>query len=100
MKKLLLILAFIPTLTNARDPVIIEKKVVCNDLKVIIENLMKRHGEEPIWIGYKEKDRSKYSLFLRDDGAWTLIQYSGSTACILGAGNDSEVVDLDPPPMI
>lgn len=101
MKLLLTLgLAVLPVFAVAKEPVIVDKSVACGDIKIVLKNLIEKYDEEPVWIGESKDDRSKYSLFLNNNGAWTLIQYRGNVACIIGAGENSEVVDLDPPPTI
>lgn len=95
MKSLVLGLAFLPLFASAQEPVIIEKPVVCNNIEIILTNLLGKYREEPVWIGYKIKEKIQFGLFLSDSGSWTLIQYNDKTACIIGAGEKSEVVDLD-----
>lgn len=89
MKLLISILFLIPIYSWAQEPVVVEKKIVCNWVSVILGTLKETYKEEPVWVGI-DKDRSRYGLFVNPkNGHFTLVQFNNEIACILGAGESS-----------
>ena len=89
MKKLLLLLLCVPGLVWANEPVIVEKKIACNWVPIVLENLTRDHQEHPVWVG--RQDNTSYSLFLNTEkSTWTLIQFNREIACVIGAGTESQ----------
>ena len=74
-------------------PVEIEKKVVCDNTKRIVDVLINEYNESPIWAGNDEK--SKYSILINQEtGTWTIIQFDKNTTCILGTGENSRATSF------
>lgn len=92
MKRTLIFLLFLVGTVQADEPVVIDKKVVCNWTKPLLENLAKKHGEEPVWLG-QSKGEGRYSLFVNPNtGAWTLVQFNHDVACVIGAGENHQPI--------
>lgn len=92
MKRILALLLFFSVLAQADEPVVIDKKVVCNWTKPLLENLAKKHGEEPVWLG-QGNEQGRYTLFVNPNtGAWTLVQFNREVACVIGAGESHQVI--------
>lgn len=99
MKAILLVLflAAISTISYAdnkqSDFVIKYKEVGCSSLSAIID-ILKDPGvdEKPIWVGKVDNKSTVVLLINTTTRAWTLIQYQGDNACILDAGDRSEIV--------
>lgn len=89
MKKLF-ILALLPFTVNAQQQY--NKPVMCAQTQQVINTLIgKEYKEKPIWMGVNEKNNT-FSLFVNQDTkSWTLIEFRGNTACVLGAGEESQV---------
>jgi hypothetical protein len=91
MKRGLLLVLF-PMCTWAQDPIAVDKKVMCNWTKPLLENLSKKHQEEPVWLGNGEQGDT-YSLFVNPNtGDWTLVQFNNEIACVIGAGTRSQTL--------
>jgi len=90
--KYLLILLFIMGCTTAVGQTTANKRVVCLDTESLIRNLIGRdYEEQPVWLGVNEQN-STFSLFINKETlTWTIIEFKGKTACILGAGSDSQI---------
>ena len=74
----------------------INKKVVCDDTKSLLDTLLNEYQESPVWAGTDEK--SKYSLLINQEtGTWTIIQFDKNTTCILGVGENSRLIDVSKP---
>lgn len=85
-----------PTFVWAQDPVIVEKKIVCNWVSIVLSTLKNTHKEEPIWVG-NDRDQSRYSLFVNPkNGQFTIVQFNHEIACILGAGETSVNIPTKP----
>lgn len=94
MKKILILLCMIPHLAWGQEPVIVEKKIMCNWLNLVLENLAENYQERPVWVG--QQDNTAYSLLVNPKrGTWTLIQFNKEIACVIGSGNASNA--LNPP---
>lgn len=92
MKRILTSLLLVTGLAQADEPVIIDKKVVCNWTKPLLENLAKKHGEEPVWLGHGN-EQGRYTLFVNPNtGAWTLVQFNQEVACVIGAGERNQTI--------
>ncbi len=88
----LIFLLLVSGLVMADDPVVVDKKVVCNWTKPLLENLSKKHREEPIWLGQSSAE-GRYTLFVNPDtGAWTLVQFNNEIACVIGAGERNQKI--------
>lgn len=96
MKFLISILFLIPIYSWAQDSVVVEKKIVCNWVSVILGTLKDTYKEEPIWVG-TDKDRSRYGLFVNPkNGHFTLVQFNNEIACVIGAGESSFNLPIKP----
>ena len=68
------------------------KAVMCADTEKVITALTgKDYKEQPFWMGVDQKDHT-YSIFYnKQTTGWTIIEFKGKTACILGAGEESQL---------
>ena len=105
MKKLLALIALILVasyIANAlaqSSTVEVNKKVVCDDTKSILDTLLNEYHESPVWAGTDEK--SKYGLLINQEtGTWTMIQFDKNTTCILGVGENSREISFNKPKTI
>ena len=74
----------------------INKKVVCDDTKTLLDTLLNEYKESPVWAG--TDDKSKYSLLINQEtGTWTMIQFDKNTTCILGVGENSRLLNGSKP---
>ena len=74
----------------------INKKVVCDDTKTLLDTLLNEYKESPVWAG--TDDKSKYSLLINQEtGTWTMIQFDKNTTCILGVGEQSRAISFGKP---
>jgi len=103
MKKLAVAFLFClnSTIANAQigpQFVQVPKVVVCGPADIVFKGLTDDDiKEQPLWVGKDESSKSDYALFVNEKTmAFTLIQYTGTTACILGLGYKSEIYKLAP----
>ena len=70
----------------------------CGPLQDIVRVLSRDRWQEfPLWVGQSGDTNSSFVLLVNaDKGNWTVLQYHKETACILGAGSHSNIVNLAP----
>jgi hypothetical protein len=94
MYKFILGVLLLPALAHAQ-PVTVEKPVICDTPKVVIESLTGTHQEKPFWVG--NDDKSRYIMLVNEStGSWTMVQFNNSIACILGTGKNHRQIFLGP----
>lgn len=94
MHKFILAVLLLPALAYAQ-PVTVEKPVICDTPKKVIESLTGTHQEKPFWIGNDGK--SRYVMLVNEDtGTWSIVQFNNNIACILGTGINHKQVFLGP----
>ena len=86
MYKFILIILLIPTFVFA-EAVTVNKPVICDRAGVMMQYLLEKHGEVPIWLGSKEKSTVTI-LANPKTQSWTIIHFQGQEdiACILETG--------------
>lgn len=90
MKKLLLFLFTIPGIVAAQQQA--NKPVLCSDTERVIRTLTSMEYEErPIWMGVDNKDNTFSVFYNKETSGWTIIEFKGRTACVLGAGYESHL---------
>jgi hypothetical protein len=88
MKKLLIPILLMSIQLAYADAIEINKKVVCDKTKLIMDTLITEYKEIPLWSGSDEK--SNFGLLInKETGTWTIIQFNKDTTCILGVGENS-----------
>lgn len=92
MKLKLAVFLFIATQLAHAEPFKAQKPIVCDTTKNVVESMTgPEWREEPIWLGKDEL--SKFVLMVNDlTGSWTIIQYRGDIACIIGLGENSTTI--------
>ena len=99
MKKLIvfLLMASVIAVALAQSTAVeINKKVVCDDTKTLLDTLLNEYKESPVWAG--TDDKSRYSLLINQEtGTWTMIQFDKNTTCILGVGENSRLLNGSKP---
>ena len=99
MKKFIAFLLMVSVIAFAlaqSTAVEINKKVVCDDTKTLLDTLLNEYKESPVWAG--TDDKSKYSLLINQEtGTWTMIQFDKNTTCILGVGEHSRAISFGKP---
>lgn len=98
MKKLMLLLLTIALPATAQQWRQVENTVPCGPFREIVRVLtQEKYKEVPLWVGRSGQDVTSFTLFYNPDrGNFTLLQYYRETACILGMGDSSDIVNLAP----
>jgi hypothetical protein len=95
MHKFIFGVLLLPALAYAQ-PVTVEKPVICDTPKTVIETLTgKGYQEQPFWIGNDET--SRYILLANErTKSWTIVQFNKNIACVLGTGDNHRQIFLGP----
>ena len=95
MHKFILGVLLLPALAHAQ-PVTVEKPVVCDTPKTVIETLTGAgYREQPFWAGNDET--SRYILLANErTKSWTIVQFNNKIACVLGTGENHRQIFLGP----
>jgi len=77
------------TLAHA-EPRTLNKPVVCESTAKVFRTMVEEFGETPQWRGVNAQQGTSTVLTVNlRTGAWTLIEYTAVTACVIGVGENS-----------
>lgn len=95
MYKFMLGVLLLPALALAQ-PVTVEKQVVCDTTKTVIETLTgRKYQEQPFWVGSDQT--SRYVMLTNETtGTWTFVHFNDTVACILGTGETYQQIFSKP----
>jgi hypothetical protein len=95
MRNLILGVLLLPALAYAQ-PVTVEKPIVCDTTKVVIETLTgNEYKEQPFWMG--NDTSSRYVILVNEKTkTWSLVQFNNNIACVLGTGENHKQVFSKP----
>jgi hypothetical protein len=66
--------------------VIVQKDVVCAPTPTLLNEVMGKYQEKPIWGGLGEDSRTV--LFVNEiKGTWSIVMIGNDTACLIDAGD-------------
>lgn len=69
------------------------KPVVCDSTKKLLDQLKNKWNEKLVWYGKDGNNESRYALFVNSKtGSWTILQMSTEISCVLGVGENSNIV--------
>lgn len=89
MKKLLFFL-LIPFNLQAQQQ--FNKPVMCAQTEQVIKSLTgEEYKEKPFWMGVDERDHTFSIFYNKETTGWTIIEFKGRIACVLGAGSESQL---------
>lgn len=89
MKQLLSVCLLTTTLAVAA-PFESRKPVVCDEYKTVLESLVQKFNERPLWAGRDINNGNTYILTVNEkEGTWTYLETNGTVACVLGVGDKS-----------
>jgi len=91
MYKHLITLALVAVTTVAlAEPRRLNKPVVCEDTQLVLRSITEEFKETPQWQGYNPQQGTSTVLTVNlTTGAWTLIEYTATTACIIAVGENA-----------
>lgn len=84
----MLVLAAVSTVSA--EPRTVNKPVVCNATEQVFRTIVEDFKETPQWQGVNPQQGTNVVLTVNlTTGAWTLIEYTTVTACVIGVGENS-----------
>jgi len=93
MRKLIMafLLSSVFSISNAGNiyptPREIPIAVQCADTQPLLDYLAIEYGEKMVWVGKTLQYESYIALYKNiETGTWTMVQYDGRIACVLGSG--------------
>ena len=95
MYKLIVGVLLLPALASAQ-PVTVEKPVICDTPKIVIETLTGAgYREQPFWGG--NDSTSRYVLLVNERSkTWSFVQFNRDIACVIGTGENHRQIFLKP----
>ena len=87
MKKLLTLLLFFCLHSNAQELVELQKPLKCSNADFVMSHFAKEYGELPVWVGKTDTNSHITLLANKEKKTWTVVEYTDTTACVLGSGN-------------
>ena len=77
------------SIAHAQEVIDLNKPMKCSKAEFVMNHFVNEYGEKPLWVG-KDLSGSHITLLVnKEKKTWTLVQYDGSIACVLGAGEVS-----------
>jgi hypothetical protein len=92
MRLAILTILLVPFMAFAKEPILIDKKVVCLKTTEMFASIQSKYGEFPIWHG----DADEGSIVItanRITNTWSIIQYNEKVACLLAVGEKFQFRD-------
>ena len=74
--------------TAAAEPRIVNKPVTCDTVEAVFQALVETFQETPQWQGRTQNTGVVLTVNPKT-GAWTLVEYTTTTACIIAVGENS-----------
>jgi len=88
MNKLIMALILSITVTVAAEPRTLNKPVTCDSIDTVFRALVEEWQETPQWRGRTQNTGIVLTVNLKT-GAWSMVEYTATTACIIGVGENS-----------
>jgi hypothetical protein len=91
MKNFLTLLCMIAVTTTATAQTRrLSKSVICDATEKVFRTIVEEYGETPQWRGVTSEQGTSTVLTVNaKTGAWSLIEYTLVTACVIGVGENS-----------
>ena len=72
------------------DARVLNKPVMCDATPTVLNTLVNQYGETPQWQGTNAAQGTRFVLTVNlKTGAWTLVELTGVTACVIGVGENA-----------
>ena len=87
MKKLLLFILTVFSISVQAETFQLRKVMICDEKEKVFQLLSQNFQEFPIWSGSSEGG-TVISVFVnKTNGSYTLVEYDGVVACVISVGN-------------
>ena len=72
------------------EPRVLNKPVTCDATATVLRTIVEDFKETPQWCGSNPEQGTSTVLTVNPrTGAWTLIEFTAITACVIGVGENS-----------
>ena len=90
MRILVLVLLMTVCGVAAADARVLNKPVMCDATQTVLNTLVNQYGETPQWQGTNTQQGTRFMLTVNlKTGAWSLVELTGVTACVIGVGENA-----------
>lgn len=90
MKMFLAMVLMVVCATASADVRVLNKPVTCGNTSVVLKTLVDEFEETPQWQGSNEEQGTRFLLTVNlKTGAWTLVELTAVTACVIGVGENA-----------
>jgi ABC-type uncharacterized transport system permease subunit len=91
MRTILTSLALVAVVTTViAEPRTLNKPVVCDATEKVFRTMVEEFKETPQWHGVNPQQGTSVVLTVNlTTGAWTMIEYTAVTACVIAVGENS-----------
>lgn len=75
-------------------------RAICDDAATVFEALKRGYGEEPIVAGRSAPESGEGTMTVTVNPltkTWTIVVVKGTTACVIGGGQDFTIRPVDAP---
>jgi len=89
-KHLITLALLVVAIVVIAEPRVLNKPVTCEATELVLRTIVEEFGETPQWYGTNAKQGTGTVLTVNlKTGAWTLIEYTAVTACVIGVGENA-----------
>ena len=82
------------SIAHAQEVIELNKPMKCGNAEFVMNHFAQQYGEMPLWVG-KEMSGSYITLLVnKEKKTWTMVQYDGGIACVLGAGQSGSSTEV------
>jgi hypothetical protein len=86
MKKLLALSLLCCLTSNAQELIELQKPLKCSNAQFVMSHFANEYGEMPVWVGKSDTNSHITLLANKEKKTWTVVEYTDTTACVLGSG--------------
>ena len=86
MKKLLALSLLVCLTGQAQEIIQLQKPLKCSNADFVVPYFAKEFGETPVWVGKSDTNTHIALLANKEKKTWTVVEYTDTTACVLGSG--------------
>ena len=77
------------SIAHAQEVIDLSKSMKCGKAEFVMNHFAQEYGEMPLWVGKTVNGTHITLLANKEKRSWTLVEYDGNIACVLGAGETS-----------
>jgi hypothetical protein len=82
------------SIANAQEVIELTKGMKCSKAEFIMNYFATEHKELPIWVGKTAFNTHITLLVNKEKRSWTMVEYDGNIACVIGVGETSSSPEI------